>query len=130
MTHNLLLHRKEAAERKGQSHTTGSTWQKIAFKVIWLDALNADGEAVPINTMLHDGSDSTMIREGFARLLRATGKKQTLGWSGRENLDLPQVGVDWYSVDNGVRVGGNHPMIHDALHHQTGFTVGMGDAKG
>jgi hypothetical protein len=43
-----------------------------------LDALNADREMVPVNILMDDGSDSTLIREGLTRRLRLTGQRQTL----------------------------------------------------
>jgi hypothetical protein len=46
--------------------------------VIRLDAMNADGELVPINVMLDSGSNTTFIREGLVRSLRISGERQTL----------------------------------------------------
>lgn len=79
MTHHRLLHKnKVAADRTARSHTLHSTRRKIAFKMIQLDALNNEGESMPVNVMMDDESDSTLFRESLARHLHLKGHRQTL----------------------------------------------------
>ncbi|KZR98256.1 Uncharacterized protein APZ42_006409, partial [Daphnia magna] len=77
--HHPLIHTDRGLpERTGTSHSARATSGTIAFGVIRLDAMNADGELVPINVMLDAGSNTTFIREGLARSLRISGERQTL----------------------------------------------------
>jgi hypothetical protein len=77
--HHPLIHTDRGLpERTGTSHSARATSGTIAFGVIRLDALNTDGELVPINVMLDAGSNTTFIREGLVRSLRISGERQTL----------------------------------------------------
>ncbi|XP_046459823.1 uncharacterized protein LOC124206177 [Daphnia pulex] len=79
LSHHKLLHKENGpVERNARPHTLRSDRRQIAFKMLRLDALDADGEMVPVNILMDDGSDSTLIREGLTRRLRLTGQRQTL----------------------------------------------------
>ena len=54
----------------------------MALGVIRLDILSADGEFVPANVMIDEGSDATLIREDFARRLGLSGPSQKLSVRG------------------------------------------------
>ena len=52
LTHHRLLHKgKTPAEKNARSHTLRADRRQIAFKVIRVDALDANGEAVPVNVL-------------------------------------------------------------------------------
>ncbi|XP_045030437.1 uncharacterized protein LOC123472631 [Daphnia magna] len=79
LTYHRLLHKeKTPAEKTARTHTLRADRRQIAFKVIRVDALDVNGEAVPVNVLMDDGSDSTLIREGLARRLQLAGQQQTL----------------------------------------------------
>ncbi len=50
--------------------------------MIRVDALDANGEAVAVNVLMDNRSDSTLIREGLAWRLLLSGQRQTLVVSG------------------------------------------------
>ncbi|XP_032782640.2 uncharacterized protein LOC116920627 [Daphnia magna] len=52
--------------------------ERIAFGVIQLEALNQDGELIPITVILDPGSNATLFREGIVRSLKLRGRRQTL----------------------------------------------------
>ena len=75
LTHHRLLHKeKTPVEKTASTHTLRNDRRQIAFRVIQVDVLDAHGEAVPVNVLMDDGSDSTLIREGLARRLRLAGQ--------------------------------------------------------
>ncbi|XP_045030400.1 uncharacterized protein LOC123477414 [Daphnia magna] len=79
LNHHRLLHRNQGhSDRTVRPHTLRSTPRKIGFKIIRLDTLDAEGERVPVNVMMDDGSDATLFREGLTHRLRLKGKRQTL----------------------------------------------------
>ncbi|XP_045034560.1 uncharacterized protein LOC123475636 [Daphnia magna] len=76
--HKLLPKDTGPVERNVRLHALRSDRRQIAFKMLRLDALDADGETVPVNILMDDGSDATLIREGLTRRLRLAGQRQTL----------------------------------------------------
>ena len=90
LLHHILLHEDEPVPSKPETRSgtsevvgasTGSTQiesNKIAFCVTQVEVFAADGSIVPATVFIDSGSDSTLIREGFARRLNLEGKKQTL----------------------------------------------------
>ena len=79
LTHHRLLHRDTTQpDRSVRPHTLNTARRRIAFKMLRLDALNADGETVPVNVLMDDGSDATLFRESLIRRLRLSGSRQTL----------------------------------------------------
>ncbi|KAI9565123.1 hypothetical protein GHT06_008892 [Daphnia sinensis] len=68
LTHHRLLHKdRTSVERTAKSHTLRADRRQIAFKMLREDALDANGDFVPVNELMDDGSDSTLIQEGLAR---------------------------------------------------------------
>lgn len=64
LSHHRLLHKDNGpVERTARPHTLRSDRQKIAFKMLRLDALDADGEMMPVNILM----DVEAIQLSFAR---------------------------------------------------------------
>ena len=80
--HHQLLHDDSKGTTNASSCCAQVEVNRIAFGVICLDAVGADGRLVPVNVMLDSGSNSTLIREGLARKLRVKGQQQVLRISG------------------------------------------------
>lgn len=55
---------------------------KVALGVVQFDAIGEDGDLVPINVMLDDGSDATLVRAGLMRRLGIKGTPRTLDIGG------------------------------------------------
>ncbi len=76
--HSLINSDRGVPERNGTSHSARAASGTIAFGLIHLDAMNADGELVPIIVLLDAGSNTTFIREGLVHSLRILGERQNL----------------------------------------------------
>ena len=65
LSHHKLLHKENGpVERNARPHTLRSDRRQIAFKMLRLDALDADGEMVPVNILMDDGSDQPSFARG------------------------------------------------------------------
>ena len=83
LPHHRLLHTDKGLPAKGvKAHTARAVQCNVAFGVIRLDDVKEDGSLVPINVMIDNGSNSTLIREGLVRSLRIVGRKQPLRVNG------------------------------------------------
>jgi hypothetical protein len=79
LTHHRLLHKESGTEERiVRPHAARSGQQQIAFKMLRLDACTADGELVPVNILIDEGSDSTLFCTALVRRLQLAGQKQTL----------------------------------------------------
>jgi hypothetical protein len=79
LTHHRLLHKESSVEERiVRPHAARSGQQQIAFKMLRLDACTADGELVPVNILIDEGSDSTLFCTALIRRLQLAGQKQTL----------------------------------------------------
>ena len=75
-THHPLMHDPDFKTAKAHAARNGSC--KVALGVLQLAAIAENGEVVPVNVMIDEGSDSTLIRAGLARRLKVSGPPQTL----------------------------------------------------
>ena len=104
LTHHHLLHRERAQpDRRVRPHTPRTGRRRIAFKMLRLDAFNAEGEYVPVNVLMDGGSDATFFREGLIRDLRLDGSRQTLlveGVGEGRSTHLDSVFINGSTVDS------------------------------
>ena len=75
-THHALMHDPDLETAKAYAARNGSC--QVALGVLQLAAIAENGEVVPVNVMIDEGSDSTLIRAGLARRLKVSGQPQTL----------------------------------------------------
>ena len=118
LKHHELLHDGTTSGATASSYSSRSESRRVALGVIQLDALNKDGVLVPVNVMLDEGSDSTLVREGFVRRLGLQGVDQVLAVDGtggvRTHVSTSHRVVLKLQTSSGERIeicGSTMPMV-------------------